>query len=222
MSAPGGPAAVRAAGRGAAASDAPAGSPTDGRLSVLVWLAWRFLPPLDRADMRTLIRVGAACAYLAVPLTIALAAQPLPRVTAVSLLCLSVPALPPWWRNAIRLADRRRGTALALRQVRLGATAAALTSLSRQVAYPAAGALLGVLLILLLHTPLRSILPAASPLAEAIGASSAGWAYAAPLAVCLLVGLTALLGSERATALARWSGRIVSRLGRRAARPQPQ
>jgi hypothetical protein len=199
-----------------------AGSPTDGRLPVLLWLAWRFLPPLDRADLRTLVRVGAACAYLAMPLTVALAAEGLPGTTAVSLLCLSVPGLPPLWRNAIRLGDRRRGTALALRQVRLSRRAATLTSLSRQLAYPLGGALLGVLLILLLHGPLGSILPDAAPLTVAIENSSAGWAYAAPLAALSLVWLTLLLGSEPAKAVGRWIGRTLSRGERSEAEPQPQ
>jgi len=198
------------------------GSPTDSRLPVLLWLAWRFLPPLDRGDWRTFARVGGACAYLAMPLTVALADPGLPGITAISLLCLSVPGLPPLWRNAIRLGNRRRATALALRQVRLSRRAAALTSLSRQVAYPLVGALLGVLLILLLHGPLSTVLPGTSPLAVAITASAAGWAYAAPLGALLLVGLTALLGSEPAASVGTWLGRILSRANRRGAEPQPQ
>jgi hypothetical protein len=198
------------------------GSPTDSRLSVLVWLAWRFLPPLDRSDWRTLARVGGACAYLAMPLTVALADAGLPGITAVSLLCLSVPALPLLWRNAIRLGERRRGTALALRQVRLSRQAAAMTSLSRQLAYPLIGAALGVALILLLHGPLSTILPGTAPLTVAIKSSSAGWAYAAPLAALLLVGLTALLSSEPAKSVGLWLGRMLSRLDRRGAEPQPQ
>lgn len=198
------------------------GSPTDSRLSVLAWLAWRFLPPLDRSDWRMFVRVGGACAYLTMPLTVALAAGNLPRITAVSLLCLSVPGLPLLWRNAIRLGDRRRGTALALRQVRLSRQAAAMTSLSRQLAYPLIGALLGVALILMLHGPLQTILPDASPLAVAIKASSAGWAYAAPVAALLLVGLTALLSSEPAKSIGIWLGRMLRRLDRHGAEPQPQ
>lgn len=198
------------------------GSPSDSRLSVLAWLAWRFLPPLDRADQRTLVRVGGACAYLAMPLTVALADASLPGITAISLLCLSVPGLPLLWHNAIRLGDRRRGTALALRQVRLSRQAAALTSLSRQLAYPLIGALLGVLLILVLHGPLSTILPGTAPLAVAIKSSSADWAYAAPLAALLLVGLTALLGSEPAKSAGLRLGRMLSRLDRRGAEPQPQ
>lgn len=198
------------------------GSPSDSRLSVLAWLAWRFLPPFDRGDRRTLVRVGGACAYLAMPLTVALADGSLPGITAISLLCLSVPGLPLLWRNAVRLGDRRRGTALALRQVRLSRQAAAMTSLSRQLAYPLIGALLGVLLMLLLRTPLSTILPTASPLAVAIKASSAGWVYAAPLAVLLLIGLTALLGSEPSKSIGFWLGRTLRRPDRRGAEPQPQ
>lgn len=198
------------------------GSPSDSRLSVLAWLAWRFLPPLDRAGWRTLVRVGGACAYLAMPLTVALADTGLPGITAISLLCLSVPGLPLLWRNAIQLGDRRRGTALALRQVRLSRQAAALTSLSRQLTYPLIGALLGVLLILVLHGPLGTILPGTAPLAVAIKSSSAGWAYASPLAVLMLVGLTAVLSSEQAKSVGHWLGRMLSRLDRRGAEPQPQ
>jgi hypothetical protein len=218
MSAPFGPAL-----RPKPSAPEPAGpSPSDSRLSVLAWLAWRFLPPLDREDLRTLVRVGAACAYLAIPVTIALAAAGLTGLTTLSLLCLSVPALPPLWRNAIRLGDRRRGTALALRQVRLSRRAAALTSLSRQLAYPLLGTAFGVLLILLLQGTLRSILPSGAPLAVAVKASADGWAYAAPLSALVLTGLTALLGSERSKALARLLERVLSRPGRPEAEPQPQ
>jgi hypothetical protein len=192
------------------------------RLGVLIWLAWRFLPPLDRADLRVLVRLGAACAYLAAPLTIGLAAGRLPAITVFSLLCLCVPALPTLWRNAIRLGERRRGTALALRQVRMDRRTAAAVSLSRQLAYPAAGALLGVLLIALLHRPLRAILPEASPLAVAIKDASGGWAYATALAVLVLIGLTALLGTERSRNLAHGLRRALGRFDRRAAQPQPQ
>lgn len=197
------------------------GSSAEGVTAVLLWLALRLLPPLDRADQRTLIRVGAASAYLVVPLTVALAADDLPRVTAVSLLCLSVPGLPPLWRHAIRLGDRRRATALALRQARLHTRAATMTSLSRQLAYPFAGALLGELLILSLHPALHSILPGGAPLAVAIENSAHGWLYAAPLAVLLMVALTTLLGTRQAKAAARLLRRL-GQPGRRAAQPQPQ
>ena len=214
-------------GNGSAVATKPHGpaSTSDRRLSVLAWLAWRFLPPLYRDDLSTLLRVGGACAYLAMPLTVALAAldaRELPGVTAVSLLCLSVPGLPPLWRNAIWLGDRRRGTALALRQVRVGRRAAAMTSLSRQVAYPLAGALVGVALILPLHGLLHSILPGTAPLAVAIKESSGSWTYAAILAPVVLVALTGLLSAEWARSTAYWIGRTLSRLDRRAARPQPQ
>lgn len=218
MSAPMGPVTPPTGGSGAAPEG---GSPTDSRLSVLVWLSWRFLPPLDRGDLHILVRVAAACAYLAIPLTIALAAGSLPEVTGVSLLCLSVPGLPPLWRNAIRLGDRRRGTALALRQVRLSRQASAMTSLSRQLAYPLVGAVLGVLLILLLRGPLTSVLPQTAPLTVVVK-RAAGWSAAGPFAALLLVGLTALLGSERAKAVGLWIGRMLSRAGRREAEPQPQ
>ncbi|MBR7833723.1 hypothetical protein KDL01_10635 [Actinospica durhamensis] len=203
---------------------APASTP-EHRLPVLAWLAWRFLPPLYRDDLRTLLRVGGACAYLAMPLTVALAAlgaRELPGVTAVSLLCLSVPGLPPLWRNAIRLGDRRRGTALALRQVRVGRRTAALTSLSRQVAYPLAGSLVGVALILLLHGLLGSILPGTAPLAVAIKDSAGSWTFAAILTPIVLMALTGLLSGEWARATGYWLGRTLSRVGRRAVRPQPQ
>jgi hypothetical protein len=201
---------------------AGAGSPTDTRLSVLLWLAWRILPPLDRSDLRILTRVGGACAYLAMPLTVGLAAGRLPPVTSVSLLCLAVPGLPMLWRNAIRLGERRRGTALALRQAGLGAGAAAVTSLSRQVAYPAFGAVLGVALSLLLRGTLRSALPDASPLAVAIKEASGSWPYATLPAVVALVGLTTVLGSENSRDLAHRVKRTMTRFDRPAAEPQPQ
>ena len=207
----------------ASASGAPGSARTkETRLPVLAWLAWRFLPPLHREDLRTLLRVGGACAYLAIPLTIALAARELPGVTAVSLLCLAVPGLPPLWRNAIRLGERRRSTALALRQLRVGPRAAMLTSLGQQLLYPLVGALVGVALILLLHGPLRSVLPGTAPLAVAITESSERWAFAAVLAPLALVALTGLLSGRPAKYAAGRLVRALSRFERRAAQPQPQ
>ena len=42
--------------------------PESSRLPTLLWLAWRFLPPLDRWDRKVLGCVALACGYLAVPL----------------------------------------------------------------------------------------------------------------------------------------------------------
>lgn len=193
-----------------------------GRLPVLIWLAWRFLPPLDRRDQRTLTWVAASCAYLAVPTTVGLAASRMPAITLLSLLCLAVPALPSWWLSAIRLGDRRRETALALRQARINTRAAAATSISRQILYPAVGSIVGTALISTLHRPLGRALPAGAPLSVAIKQSSGHWVVAASIAVLLLVGMTAALGSARSAKLYGWIKKLATRPDRREAAPQPQ
>lgn len=199
-----------------------AAQPKAGRLPVLIWLAWRFLPPLDRRDQRTLTWVAVSCAYLAVPTTVGLAAARMPAITLLSLLCLAVPALPSWWLSAIRLGDRRRETALALRQARINTRAAAATSISRQILYPGVGSIVGTALISALHRPLGRALPAGAPLSVAIKDSSGHWLVAASIAVLLLVGMTAALGSARSAELYRWIKKLAARLDRREAAPQPQ
>lgn len=198
-------------------------APEASRLPTLLWLFWRFLPPLDRDDRRMLGAVAAACAYLAVPLTIGFAATELPGVTLASLLCLAVPAVPAWWWGAVRLGARRRETALTLRQARINTRAAGLTSISRLIAYPGIGALLGAVLITVLHRSLESALPRTSPLAVAIRASSGRWLLAVPASVMLLVALTALLGSAHSAQCYALVRKLLTRLDRgRAAAAQPQ
>lgn len=197
-------------------------APESSRLPTLLWLFWRFLPPLDRTDRRTLGAVGAACAYLAVPLTVGLTATDLPGITLLSLVCLAVPALPLWWWGAVQLGARRRETALALRQARINTRAAAATSISRLIAYPAFGAAVGTVLISLVHRPLANALPRTAPLAEAIRASAGSWLLAAPLAVVLMVLLTVLLSGARSAVAYRAVRRLLARLDRRGAAPQPQ
>lgn len=196
--------------------------PEHSRLPVLLWLAWRFLPPSDRQDRRTLTWVAVSCGYLAVPLTMGLAADDVPGLTLLSLLCLSAPALPVWWVSAIPLGDRRRETALALRQARINTRSAAATSISRQVAYPAVGAIVGTALITALHGPIGRMLPKRAPLAIAIRNSSGRWPLAAAASVILLVALTALLSSARSAELYAVLRRRAARFGRREAAPQPQ
>jgi hypothetical protein len=200
----------------------PEEAPEISRLPVLLWLAWRFLPPLDRRDQRTLTWVAVSCAYLAVPLTVGLAADHVPGLTLLSLLFLSAPALPVWWMSAIPLGARRRETALALRQARINTRSAAATSISRQITYPAAGAIVGTALITALHGPLGRLLPQKAPLAIAIRNSSGNWLFAAVLSVVLLVALTAVLSSERAAECYTGLRRLAARFGRREAAPQPQ
>jgi hypothetical protein len=192
------------------------------RLPTLLWLAWRFLPPLDRADRRMFAGVAVGCGYLAIPLTTALAAAPSTSLTLLSLLCLAVPGLPVLAWGAAALGRRRRETALALRQARINTRAAVLTSLSKLLTYPTLGAILGTLLISLTRRPLDRLLPHAAPLSVALRASSAHWLLAAPGSVLLLLGLTALLGSRRAAICQAALGRLTSRIGRREAAPQPQ
>jgi hypothetical protein len=206
----------------AATAARPDAEPEASRLPTLLWLFWRFLPPLDRADRRTLGAVAAACGYLAVPLTVGLAAQQLPAVTLISLICLAVPALPLWWCGAVPLGARRRETALTLRQARINTRAAAATSVSRLIAYPAGGAILGAALITGVHRPLAGLLPTSSPLAVAIHASAGRWLLAAPCAVLLLVALTALLSSARSAGCYTAVRKLMARLDRREAAPQPQ
>ena len=205
-----------------AAVTRPDAAPEASRLPTLLWLFWRFLPPLDSADRRTLTAVGSAGAYLAVPLTVGLAAPRMPAVTLLSLICLAVPAVPVWWWGAVQLGARRRDTALALRQARINTRAAAATSISRQLAYPAVGAILGTLLIGFLHRPLAEALPQHAPLAEAIRSSAGRWMLAAPAAVLLLVALTALLSGPRAAVAYTAVRRVLARLDRREAARQPQ
>jgi hypothetical protein len=193
-----------------------------GRLPTLIWLSWRFLPPLDRADRRMLGTVAAACAYLAVPLTVGLAAPELPAVTLVSLLCLAVPALLVWWCAAVPLGARRRETALTLRQARINTRAAAATSITRLVAYPGLGAVLGAMLITALHQPLGRALPRSAPLAVAMQASNGRWLLAVPYAAVLLIALTALLSSARSASFLAAVRRLMARLDHREAAPQPQ
>jgi hypothetical protein len=193
-----------------------------GRLPTLIWLSRRFLPPLDRADRRMLGMLAAACGYLAVPLTVGLAAPELPAVTLVSLLCLAVPALPMWWCAAVPLGVRRRETALTLRQARINTRAAATTSITRLVAYPGLGAVLGALLIAELHRPLGRALPQSAPLAVAMQASNGRWLLAVPYAAVLLIALTALLSSARSASHLAVVRRLMARLDHREAAPQPQ
>ena len=200
----------------------PEEAPESSRLPTLLWLAWRFLPPLDRQDQRTLTRVGTSCAYLAMPLTIGLAADHVPGLTLLSLLFLSAPALPIWWMSAIPLGARRRETALALRQARINTRSAAATSISRQIAYPTAGAILGTVLITALHDPIGRALPQRAPLAIAIKNSSGHWPFATVLSVLILVALTAVLSSARSAECYARLRRLAARLGRREATPQPQ
>jgi hypothetical protein len=197
-------------------------APEASRLPTLLWLSWRFLPPLNRTDQRMLTSVASACGYLAMPLTVGLAAQQLPAVTLISLLCLAVPALPLWWWGAVPLGARRRETAQTLRQARINTRAAAATSVSRLIAYPAAGAILGALLITALHRPLARLLPQSAPLAVAMQGSSGRWLLAAPGAVVLLVALTALLSSARSAGCYTAVRKLMARLDRREAAPQPQ
>ena len=196
--------------------------PENSRLPTLLWLAWRFLPPLDRRDRQVLGCVALACAYLAVPLTIGLATDRMPALTLLSLLCLAAPALPLWWWSAVPLGERRRQTALALRQARINTRSAAATSISRQLAYPALGAILGTVLILGLHRPLAHALPKHAPLETALRHSEGHWLTAAAIAVVVLVALTAALSSVRSAELYRRFGRFTARLDRREAAPQPQ
>jgi hypothetical protein len=200
----------------------PDAEPEANRLPTLLWLFWRFLPPLDRADHRMLTSVASACAYLAVPLTVGLAAPELPAVTLISLLCLAVPALPPWWWGAVPLGARRRETALALRQARIKTRAAAATSVSRLLVYPGLGAVVGTVLIGVLHGPLARLLPQTAPLEAAIQASTVRWVLAAPAAVVLLVVATAVLSSACSAACFALVRRMMTRFGRREAAPQPQ
>lgn len=193
------------------------------RLPTLLWLAWRFLPPLDRADWRMLGCLAGGCGYLAIPLTTALAAAPSKSLTLVSLLCLAVPGLPVLWWGAAALGRRRRETALALRQARINTRAAGLTSLSKLLTYPTLGAILGTLLICLTRQPLDRLLPRRAPLSAALRASAAHWLLAAPGSVLLLFGLTALLSSRSAAACRAVLGRLSFRRSRRReAAPQPQ
>ncbi len=197
-------------------------APESSRLPTLLWLAWRFLPPLDRRDQRTLTWVAASCAYLAVPLTIGLAADRVPGLTLFSLLFLSAPALPAWWMSAIPLGARRRETALALRQARINTRSAAATSISRQIAYPSAGAIVGTALITALHDPIGRALPQRAPLVIAIKNSAGHWPLATVLSVLILVALTAVLSSARSAECYAGLRRLAARLGRREAAPQPQ
>ncbi|HET9171164.1 MAG TPA: hypothetical protein VFN97_17125 [Actinospica sp.] len=192
------------------------------RLPTLLWLAWRFLPPLDRDDQRTLTWIAVSCGYLAVPLTVGLASDDVPGLTLLSLLFLSAPGLPIWWMSALPLGARRRETALALRQARINTRSAAATSISRQVAYPTLGAILGTVLITLLHGPIGDVLPKKAPLAIAIRHSSGHWLLAGLLSVVILVALTAVLSSERSAECYAALRRLAARLGRREAAPQPQ
>lgn len=204
------------------ANTRPEEAPESSRLPTLLWLAWRFLPPLDRQDQRTLTWVATSCAYLAVPLTIGLAADRVPGLTLLSLLFLSAPGLPIWWMSAIPLGARRRETALALRQARINTRSAAATSISRQIAYPAAGAIVGTALIAALHRPICRALPQRAPLAIAIKSSSGHWLIAAVLSVLILLALTAVLSSARSAECYAALRRLAARLGRREAAPQPQ
>jgi hypothetical protein len=196
--------------------------PESSRLPTLLWLAWRFLPPLDRRDRQVLGYIALACGYLAVPVTIGLAADRVSGLTLLSLLCLSTPALPLWWWSAVPLGERRRETALTLRQARINTRSAATTSASRQLAYPALGAILGTVLILCLHRPLADALPRNAPLETALRHSEGHWLSAAAIAVVVLVALTAVLSSARSARLYVQLGRLTARLDRREAAPQPQ
>jgi len=196
--------------------------PESSRLPTLLWLAWRFLPPQGPRDRQVLAAVAVACAYLAVPLTIGLAADEVPAMTLLSLLCLSAPGLPLWWWGAVQLGARRRETALTLRQARINTRSAAATSISRQLAYPALGAVLGTALILGLHRFLARALPKHAPLETALKHSEGHWISAAAIAVVVLIALTAVLSSERSAELYVRFGRFTTRRGRREAAPQPQ
>jgi hypothetical protein len=195
--------------------DTPREPARQSRGRVLLWLGWRFLPPIDRADRSMLLRVALACAYLAAPVTVAIAAAPQSAVTLLSLICLAVPGLLLLWLGAVPLGERRRLTALALRQVRLDPRRAALISLSRQLAYPAVGAAIGTVLIATLHGPLRRLLPAKAPLTGALKQSSGDWGYAAPLAFLLLIAATAVLSSTGSAELLGWVRKSLTRLDRR-------
>jgi hypothetical protein len=198
-------------------------APEASRAPTLLWLAWRFLPPLDRADWRMFACVAAGCGYLAIPLTVALAAAPSTGLTLLSLLCLAAPGLPVLWCGAVALGRRRRETALALRQARIHSRAAGLTSLSKPLTYPTVGAILGTLLICLTHRPLSRALPHGAPLYAAVRVPWSRWLPAAPATVLLLLVLTALLGSRRAAVMQAAIGRLTARIGRRrAATPQPE
>jgi hypothetical protein len=196
--------------------------PENSRLPTLLWLAWRFLPPMDRWDRKVLGCVALACAYLAVPLTIGLAADRVSGLTLLSLLCLSAPAMPLWWWSAVPLGERRRETALTLRQARINTRSAAATSISRQLAYPALGAIVGTAVILGLHRPLAHALPRNAPLRTALRHSEGHWFSAAAIAVVVLVVLTAALSSARSAELYGRLSRFTARLDRREAAPQPQ
>jgi hypothetical protein len=196
--------------------------PENSRLPTLLWLAWRFLPPQGRRDRQVLGCVALACAYLAVPLTIGLAADRVPALTLLSLLCLSAPGLPLWWWSAVPLGERRRETALALRQARINTRSAAATSISRQLAYPALGAIVGTVLILGLHRTLAHTLPKNAPLEYALRHSEGHWLSAAVLSIVLLIALTAVLSSARSAELYGRFSRFTARLDRREAAPQPQ
>ena len=196
--------------------------PESSRLPTLLWLAWRFLPPRGQRDRHVLGSVVVACGYLAVPLTIGLAAEHVGGLTLLSLLCLSAPALPLWWWGAVPLGERRRETAATLRQARINTRSAAATSISRQLAYPALGAILGTLLVLGLHRPLARILPANAPLELALKHSAGHWLSAAVLSVVVLIVLTAVLSSARSARLYARANRLTARFGRREAAPQPQ
>ena len=196
--------------------------PENSRLPTLLWLAWRFLPPLDRRDRQVLGCVALACGYLAVPLTIGLATDRMPGLTLLSLLCLAAPALPLWWWSAVPLGERRRQTALALRQARINTRSAAATSISQQLAYPTLGAIVGTALILGLHRPLAHALPRHAPLETALRHSAGHWLTAAAIAVVVLIALTAALSSQRSATLYARFGRLTARLDRREAAPQPQ
>jgi hypothetical protein len=198
-------------------------APEANRAPTLLWLAWRFLPPLDRADWRMLGCVASGCAYIAIPLTVALAAAPTKALTLLSLLCLAVPGLPVLWFGATALGRRRRETALALRQARIHSRAAGLTSLSKPLTYPTAGAVLGTLLICLTHRPLSRMISHDAPLYAGLRAPFGRWLPAAPATVLLLLALTALLSSRRAAGAHAAAGRLIARIGRRrAADPQPE
>lgn len=196
--------------------------PESSRLPTLLWLAWRFLPPQGREDRRVLGCVALACGYLAVPLTIGLAADQVHALTLLSLLCLSAPALPLWWWSAVPLGERRRETALTLRQARINTRSAAATSISRQLAYPALGAILGTVLILGLHRMLAHALPKNAPLEVALKHSQGHWLSAAALSVVVLIVLTAVLSTARSARLYDRFRRLTARLDRREAAPQPQ
>jgi hypothetical protein len=200
----------------------PEEEPESSRLPVLLWLAWRFLPPLDRRDRHMLSWVAVSCAYLAVPLTVGLAANHLPGLTMLSLLFLSAPGLPVWWMSAIPLGERRRETALALRQARINTRSAAATSISRQLAYPTLGAIVGTALITAVHGPVAHVLPRQAPLAIALKDSTGNWLFAAVASVLLLVALTAVLSSRRSADCYAGIRRLAARFGRREAAPQPQ